>query len=53
LCEIISESGRWAYVAFTTQTRGWVPANSIEKVISEKTPTPPKFRKPKADGKTA
>jgi tetratricopeptide (TPR) repeat protein len=53
LCEIISESGRWAYVAFATKTRGWVPMESIEKVIPEKPPVPPKFRKPKADGKTA
>ncbi len=53
LCEIISESGRWAYVAFATKTRGWVPMESLEKVIPEKPPAPPKFRKPKADGKTA
>ncbi len=53
LCEIITESGRWAYVAFATKTRGWVPIESIEKVIPDKTPEPPKFRKPKADGKTA
>ena len=53
LCEIISESGRWAYVAFASKTRGWVPLESIEKVLPAKPPTPPKFRKPKADGKTA
>ena len=53
LCEIISESGRWAYVAFATKTRGWVPMESLEKVIPATPPTPPKFRKPKADDKTA
>ena len=53
LCEIIGESGRWAYVSFATKTRGWVPMESIEKVIPAKAPTPPNFRKPKADGKTA
>lgn len=53
LCEVITESGRWAYVAFATKTRGWVPMESIEKVLPEKPPVPPKFRKPKADGKTA
>ena len=53
LCEIIAESGRWAYVAFATKTRGWVPRESLENVLPEKPPTPPKFRKPKADGKTA
>ena len=53
LCEVITESGRWAYVAFATKTRGWVPIESIEKIIPEKNPEPPKFRKPKADGKSA
>ena len=53
LCEIITESGRWAYVAFATKTRGWVPVEAIEKVVPAKAPEPPKFRKPKADGKTA
>jgi tetratricopeptide (TPR) repeat protein len=53
LCEIITESGRWAYVAFASKTRGWVPLESIEKIIPDKPPEAPKFRKPKADGKTA
>ncbi len=53
LCEIISESGRWSYVAFASKTRGWVPTESIEKVKPLKAPGPPKFRKPKSDGKSA
>jgi tetratricopeptide (TPR) repeat protein len=53
LCEIITESGRWVYVAFASKTRGWVPVEAIEKVVPEKAPESPKFRKPKADGKTA
>ncbi len=53
LCEIIRESGHWVYVAFATKTRGWVPVEAIEKVTPDKAPAPPKFRKPKADGKTA
>lgn len=53
LCEIITESGRWVYVAFAAKTRGWVPVEAIEKVVPEKAPEPPKFRKPKADGKSA
>lgn len=53
LCEIIRESGRWAYVSFATKTRGWVPIEMIEKVVPEKTPEPPKIRKAKADGKSA
>lgn len=53
LCEIIRQSGRWAYVAFATKTRGWIPAAAIEKVIPPEPPAPPKIRKPKADGKSA
>jgi len=53
LCEVIRESGRWAYVAFATKTRGWVPVESIEKIIPQAAPTAPKIRKPKADGKSA
>jgi len=53
LCEILRESGQWVYVAFATKTRGWVPVESIEKVAPEKTLSVPKFRKPKAGGKTA
>jgi hypothetical protein len=53
LCEIIHQSGRWAYIAFASQTRGWVPVESISKVIPDTQPTVPKFRKPKADGKSA
>jgi tetratricopeptide (TPR) repeat protein len=53
LCEIITRSGRWAYVSFATRTRGWIPVESIEKVIPDTAPAPPRFRKPKADGKTA
>ena len=53
LCEIITQSGRWAYIAFATKTRGWVPIESIEKILPDKPPTPPTFTKPKADGKTA
>jgi tetratricopeptide (TPR) repeat protein len=53
LCQIIRQTGSWSYVAFATKTRGWVPTESIEKLIPKHSPTPPKFRKPKADGKTA
>jgi tetratricopeptide (TPR) repeat protein len=53
LCEIISESGRWVYVAFATKTRGWLPIECIEKIILTTPPPVPKFRKPKADDKTA
>ena len=53
LCEVIRESGRWAYVSFATRTRGWVPLAEIEKIIPQGTPAPPAIRKPKADGKSA
>ena len=35
---MIAESGRWAYVAFATKTRGWLPVEAIERVIPT---TPP------------
>ncbi|GAA5115868.1 BatD family protein [Luteolibacter yonseiensis] len=53
LCEILSESGEWTYVAFATKTRGWVQTKSIEKVVPGEPPLPPKFNKPKAGGKSA
>jgi tetratricopeptide (TPR) repeat protein len=53
LCEVIHQTGGWSYIAFATKTRGWIPTESIEKLIPKNLPTPPKFRKPKADGKTA
>ncbi len=53
VCEIIFQSGRWAYVAFATKTRGWVPLESIEKIVPDKAPVTPQFHKTKADGKTA
>ena len=53
ICQIIHQSGRWVYIAFATNTRGWVPIESLEKIIPDQAPTPPKFEKPKADGKSA
>jgi len=53
LCEVIRQSGRWAYIAFASKTRGWVPVEAIEKIIPETSPSPPKIRKPTADGKSA
>ena len=53
LCEIIRESGDWTYVAFATKTRGWVPRECVEKVLPNEPPSAPRFRKPKANGKTA
>jgi len=53
LCEVIAQSGRWAYVAFATQTRGWLPVECIEPVVPAQAPVAPTLRKPKADGKSA
>ncbi len=53
LCEVIQQSGRWTYIAFATKTRGWVPSESIEKILPKNPPEPPKIRKPKVDGKSA
>jgi tetratricopeptide (TPR) repeat protein len=53
LAEVIQRSGRWVYVGFATKTRGWVPAESIEMIIPQGTPEPPKARKAAADGSSA
>jgi hypothetical protein len=53
LAEIIKKSGRWAYVAFATKTRGWIPVESIEPVIPSGPLKPLQPRKPKVDGKSA
>lgn len=53
LCEVVRHSGRWAYISFASKTRGWVPSESIEKILPQATPKPPTIRKPKADGKSA
>lgn len=53
LCEVIRESGRWAYISFATKTRGWVPTEKINHILPQSPPKPPTIRKPKADGKSA
>lgn len=53
LCEVIRESGNWAYVGFASKTRGWITLDSLEPVVPRKAPAPPKIRKPKVDGKSA
>ena len=44
LCRLITTSGGWAYVAFTNDSRGWVPLVDIERLVPETKPTPPKLR---------
>lgn len=53
IAEVLQRSGRWAYVSFATQTRGWVPIEAIEMVIPDKKPEPPKHKKSSADGSSA
>jgi tetratricopeptide (TPR) repeat protein len=53
LAEVIYQSGRWVYVGFASQTRGWVPIESLEKIVPDKKPEPPKVRKSAADGSSA
>ncbi|PAW75293.1 MAG: hypothetical protein B9S38_01930 [Verrucomicrobiia bacterium Tous-C4TDCM] len=44
LCRILARSGEWAYVAFTNESRGWVPLVDIQPILPETTPQPPKLR---------
>ena len=53
LCEVVRLSGDWAYIAFATKTRGWIPAAAIEKVIPDQSPAPPKIRKPVSNERSA
>jgi len=53
LLEILQLRGEWAYVAFASGTRGWIPLETIEKIIPEGPPEPPTLRKPRATGSSA
>jgi tetratricopeptide (TPR) repeat protein len=53
LLEILKIRGEWAYVGFATGTRGWIPMETVEKIIPVGTPEPPALRKPRADGTSA
>ncbi len=53
LAEIISTRGRWSYISFATQTRGWVLSEFIKKVIPTEKPSVPKVRKAASDGSSA
>ena len=44
LCRVITTSGEWAYVAFTNESRGWVPRGDIERIVPDAKPAPPKLR---------
>jgi len=53
LCAILRQTGDWAYVAFASKTRGWVPMKNIEKLIPDKPLDVPKVRKQKVDPNNA
>lgn len=53
LAEVIQLSGRWAYVAFASKTRGWIPVEAIEMVIPKEKPEPPQIRKATIDANSA
>ncbi len=53
LLEILHVRGEWAYVAFATGTRGWIPLETLEKIIPEGKPESPALRKPRATGSSA
>ncbi|MEK7953862.1 hypothetical protein [Luteolibacter soli] len=44
LCKLVSRSGDWAYVAFTNESRGWVPLVDIRPLVPETNPEAPKPR---------
>jgi len=53
LCRVVAERGRWVYVSFATRTRGWVPAEKVERLIPDAPPEPPSATRPRAsDGST-
>ncbi len=41
ICQLITQSGDWAYVAFTNESRGWVPLVDIAPILPETPPTAP------------
>ncbi|MBC7979364.1 MAG: BatD family protein [Armatimonadetes bacterium] len=53
IAKVLRRSGRWIYLGFATKTRGWVPVESVEMVIPEGKPKPPKGGKIAADGSSA
>lgn len=46
LCRVIRRSDRWVYIAFASQTRGWVPDDRIEDLIPAAPPQVPDFSAP-------
>lgn len=53
VCEILHHSGRWTYVMFTNQTRGWLISDHIDRLVPTEPPTAPRPRRIKADEDSA
>lgn len=53
LCHVLNQTGKWTYVAFSNQTRGWVSSAEVEKVIPESPPKVPELRDSSDDGASA
>ncbi len=53
LCKLVSRSGEWAYVAFTNDSRGWVPLVDIRPLVPETSPEAPKPRSTKGGDNNA
>ena len=53
LCRIIRRSDKWVYIAFATQTRGWVTMDRIEPLIPTEQPTVPDFSAPAEDNRSS
>ncbi len=47
LCRVIRRSDRWVYIAFATQTRGWVTDDKIESLVPNTPPQVPNLTPPK------
>ncbi|MEP4079477.1 hypothetical protein [Haloferula sp.] len=53
LCRILNQTGEWTYVAFSNDSRGWVPASQVELIIPTSPPKVPDHRRPADDGTSA
>lgn len=42
LCRILDRAGDWTYIAFATDTRGWVANEDLAPLIVDEKPAPPK-----------
>lgn len=42
LCRILTDTGNWTYVAFTNETRGWLPSAEVNPVVPAGPPEVPR-----------